>query len=81
MMKELFQETTYEKIVSLLIDKRNKLEMSQEQLAHKIGCDRTLIYKWERYKRRPSGFLFECWLEALNLKLVIKEKDESTPKV
>lgn len=67
-------ETTYEKIVKLLIEKRQEEGWTQEQLAHKIGCDRSLIYRWERLKRRPSGFLFECWLEALNLEISIKTK-------
>jgi transcriptional regulator with XRE-family HTH domain len=67
-------ETTYEKIVQVLIDRRQELDWTQEQLAHKIGCDRSLIYRWERMKRRPSGFMFECWLEALNLEISIKTK-------
>jgi transcriptional regulator with XRE-family HTH domain len=67
-------ETTYEKIVQVLIDRRQELDWTQEQLAHKIGCDRSLIYRWERMKRRPSGFMFECWLEALNLEISIKNK-------
>lgn len=72
------QETTYESMVQMLIQKRHSLDWTQEDLAHKIGCDRSLIHKWERYQRRPSGFLFECWLEALGLEIVIKEK--SKPK-
>jgi transcriptional regulator with XRE-family HTH domain len=67
-------ETTYERIVQVLIDRRQELDWTQEQLAHKIGCDRSLIYRWERMKRRPSGFMFECWLEALNLEISIETK-------
>ena len=67
-------ETTYERIVQVLIARRQELDWTQEQLAHKIGCDRSLIYRWERMKRRPSGFMFECWLEALNLEISIETK-------
>lgn len=46
---------------------------SQEALAHKIGCASSLIHKWEQYKRLPSGFLFLCWLQALDCKVEIKK--------
>lgn len=74
-------ETTYERIVQILIKRRQELDWSQEQLAHKIGCDRSLIYRWERLKRRPSGFMFECWLEALYLEISIKTKQCSKSEV
>ena len=55
----------YETLVRLLIDARHERALSQESLARKIGCTESLVHKWEQFKRRPSGFMLMCWLEAL----------------
>ena len=60
-------------IVNRLVEERHKCDLSQEALAHKIGCASSLIHKWEQYKRLPSGFLFLCWLQALDCKVEIKK--------
>ena len=48
--------------------------MSQEQLSFEIGCAKSLIHKWEQYKRVPSGFMLGCWVEALGLQIKVTEK-------
>lgn len=48
--------------------------ISQEKLAFEIGCEPSLVQKWETYNRVPSGFMFSCWLDALDLEISIKEK-------
>jgi ribosome-binding protein aMBF1 (putative translation factor) len=66
---------SYQDLISTMVARRNELNMSQEELAHRIGCAKSLIHKWERYKRVPSGFLFSCWLDALGLKITIHKKE------
>lgn len=68
----------YEYMVAQLIKQRHKLEWSQEDLAHKIGCTKSLVHKWEQYKRVPSGFMLSCWVEALGLQITVTKKQEDT---
>jgi ribosome-binding protein aMBF1 (putative translation factor) len=49
--------------------------MSQEALAHEIGCASSLIHKWEQCKRVPSGFMFACWIDALEAEIKIEIKE------
>ena len=64
----------YEIMVHQLIKRRHELGYSQEALAFKIGCAKSLIHKWEQYKRVPSGFMLGCWVEALGLQIRVTEK-------
>ena len=64
----------YEYMVDQLIKHRHELQWSQEELAHKIGCTKSLVHKWEQYKRVPSGFMLNCWVEALGLQISITKK-------
>lgn len=64
----------YEVMVVQLIKRRQELGISQEALAFDIGCAKSLIHKWEQYKRVPSGFMLGCWVEALGLQIEVTEK-------
>lgn len=68
----------YEIMVNQLIKRRHELGMSQEQLSFEIGCAKSLIHKWEQYKRVPSGFMLGCWVEALGLQIEVTEKCEES---
>ena len=68
----------YEIMVDQLIKRRHELGMSQEQLSFDIGCAKSLIHKWEQYKRVPSGFMLGCWVEALGLQITVTEKDKNS---
>ena len=59
-------------LVTCLVKKRNKLKISQEALAFQIGCANSLIGKWERYERLPSGYMLLYWVQALDCKLKVK---------
>jgi transcriptional regulator with XRE-family HTH domain len=65
----------YELLVSNLIDARSERSISQEELAHRIGCTVSLIHKWETHKRIPSGFMLICWLDALDYEIEVKKRD------
>tara|TARA_R100000789_G_scaffold59492_1_gene57111 strand:+ start:594 stop:842 length:249 start_codon:yes stop_codon:yes gene_type:complete len=62
-----------EELVTVLVKRRQELEMTQDELAEKIGVAEGLVGKWEIGSRKPSGFLFFCWVDALNFKIELKE--------
>jgi transcriptional regulator with XRE-family HTH domain len=64
-------------LVSALISARSEQSLSQEALAHKIGCTVSLVHKWETHKRIPSGFMLICWLDALGYEIEVKKRDGS----
>jgi len=64
----------YEPMVSMLISARLKQDLSQERLAHKMGCTTSLIHKWETHKRIPSGFMLICWLDALGYDITVTKR-------
>ena len=72
--KEVQVTDTYEMIINELVYHRSRQKISQEELADRIGCAKSLVHKWEQYKRVPSGFLFSCWLDALGLTLKVHKK-------
>ena len=72
--KEVQVTDTYEMIINELVYHRSHQNISQEELADRIGCAKSLVHKWEQYKRVPSGFLFSCWLDALGLTLKVHKK-------
>ena len=52
------------KDVSNLIKKlRDKLDLTQEQFAHKVGVTFATINNWEKGNRAPHPFLFQKLLE------------------
>ena len=65
---------SYQDMIGALVFERHRQKISQEALAHQIGCAVSLVHKWEQYKRVPSGFLFSCWLDALGLTLKVCKK-------
>ena len=66
----------YDKLISQLIEARLEVGLSQESLAHKIGCTSSLIHKWEGHKRIPSGFMLICWLDALGYQINVTKKKQ-----
>lgn len=66
---------TYRVAIEQLIARRQELGYSQEYLSDTIGCTTSLVHKWERYKRVPSGFMFSCWLDALDCQVKISPKE------
>ena len=49
-----------------LVQIRNQKDGHKKDTAHRIGCNPSLIHKWEQGKRVPSGFMLSCWVEALD---------------
>ena len=61
-----------------LSNQRKANGMSQEQLAHVIGVDRTTLQRWENNSKTPSLYNFCCCVESLGLQIEIKEKNKIT---
>jgi ribosome-binding protein aMBF1 (putative translation factor) len=66
--------SNYDQIIQMLVEARHEQGLSQEKLAHKIGCTESLIHKWEQHKRIPSGFFLMCWLDALGYDVEVKKR-------
>ena len=49
--------------------------ISQLEMDEILGVAKGLVSKWECGIRKPSGWLFCCWAEALNAEIVIKKKE------
>jgi DNA-binding transcriptional regulator YiaG len=64
----------HNQLIPQFVEKRHKLGMSQMDLDEKIGVARGLVSKWEVGIRKPSGYLFCVWAEALGCEMCLKEK-------
>jgi transcriptional regulator with XRE-family HTH domain len=49
--------------------------ISQLEMDEILGVAKGLVSKWECGIRKPSGWLFCCWAEALDAEIVIKKKE------
>lgn len=68
-----YEKHRYSKIKGL----RNKLELTQEQLAQKVGVTFSSIHNWEKGTRKPYPFLLRSLLkmaEETGLKNIEKGK-------
>lgn len=58
-----------------LRDVRRRKQITQEDLARRVGCHRSLIGRWER-TGNPNLLNFLDWAEALGLEVVLVKKGE-----
>jgi len=59
---------------------RKHRDLTQEQLAERIGCDQSLVSKVERYKHPYDQAYIEAAAEALNVEVVdLLIRDPSDP--
>lgn len=50
-------------VSNLIKELRNKLDLTQEQFAQKVGVTFSTVNNWERGTRTPHPFLFQKLLE------------------
>ena len=67
----------YKEVIPQFVKRRNELGYTQSSLDYDMNIARGLISKWEVGIRKPSGFLFCCWAEALGCDLIIVPKNKS----
>ena len=63
----------YQQVIPQFVEQRKKLNLSQSAIDDVIGCAKGLVSKWEVGIRKPSGFLFCCWADALQCSIIIKK--------
>jgi len=66
----------YKEVIPQFVKRRNELGYTQTSLDAHMNIARGLVSKWEVGIRKPSGFLFCCWAEALGCDLIIVPKDK-----
>lgn len=67
----------YRQVIPQFVEQRKKLNLSQSAIDDVIGCAKGLVSKWEVGIRKPSGFLFCCWADALQCSITIKENKKN----
>jgi len=66
----------HDQLITQFVAQRHKLGLSQMDLDEKIGVARGLVSKWEVGIRKPSGFLFCVWADALGCNLWLLEEEK-----
>lgn len=75
-MEKALGTAFHNQLITQFVAKRHELGISQMDLDEKIGVARGLVSKWEVGIRKPSGYLFCIWAEALGCDLWLKEKKQ-----
>lgn len=65
----------HEQLIPQYVAIRKKRGISQLEMDEILGVAKGLVSKWECGIRKPSGFLFLCWADALGCKLELKENE------
>ena len=66
----------HNQVIPQFVQLRKKLNISQLEMDEILGVAKGLVSKWECGIRKPSGWLFCCWAEALNAEIIIKQKEK-----
>ena len=67
-------------IVRKLVEQRQKLGLTQEELNARLGIADRLISKWECGIRSPTSFNLYCWAFALGMRLTVAVNDNIPPE-
>lgn len=62
--------------ISLFIERRKELGLTQEDVDARMGTADRLCSKWECGERMPNSFNFFCWAQALDAQLILVAKHE-----
>ena len=64
----------HNQVIPQFVQLRKKRKISQLEMDEILGVAKGLVSKWECGIRKPSGWLFCCWAEALGAEIMLKEK-------
>lgn len=64
----------HNQIIPQFVELRKRRNISQLEMDEILGVAKGLVSKWECGIRKPSGWLFCCWAEALGAEIILKEK-------
>lgn len=75
------REDFLKKVVTPMVEARQRLGLTQEELDFKLGIADRLISHWECGKRTPTAFNLFCWAEALYGEIIFRSnRNLETPK-
>lgn len=66
----------YKEIIPQFVAAREKLGYTQATVDEILGVARGLVSKWEVGIRKPSGYLFCCWADALGCQITLTERKD-----
>jgi|TARA_R110000744_G_C19132907_1_gene537276 transcriptional regulator with XRE-family HTH domain len=61
-------------IIPQFVARRKELGISQLEMDEIVGVAKGLVSKWECGIRKPSGYLFCIWADALNMTINLQPK-------
>ncbi|HAA13070.1 MAG TPA: hypothetical protein DCE41_15810 [Cytophagales bacterium] len=61
----------YHPVILPLRKERKRQQLSQEELAHRIGLTEGYLSRWEQGTRTPTLFNLTCWAESLGFRLQV----------
>jgi|TARA_R100001530_G_scaffold16339_1_gene14405 transcriptional regulator with XRE-family HTH domain len=64
----------HEHLIPQFVNARKKKGISQLEMDEILGVAKGLVSKWEVGIRRPSGYLFCCWADSLDMELTLTPK-------
>ena len=67
-------EHFHNQVIPQFVSLRKKQNISQLEMDEILGVAKGLVSKWECGIRKPSGWLFCCWAEALGAEITLREK-------
>jgi len=65
----------HEHLIPQFVAARKKKGISQLEMDEILGVAKGLVSKWEVGIRRPSGYLFCCWADSLDMKIMLTPKE------
>jgi len=67
-------EHFHNQVIPQFVSLRKKRNISQLEMDEILGVAKGLVSKWVCGIRKPSGWLFCCWAEALGAEITLREK-------
>jgi transcriptional regulator with XRE-family HTH domain len=61
-------------IIPQFVARRKELSISQLEMDEIVGVAKGLVSKWECGIRKPSGYLFCVWADALGMQINLTQK-------
>ena len=72
--QEALGSILHKQVIPQFVDARKAKEISQLEMDEILGVAKGLVSKWECGIRKPSGWLFCCWADALDMQITLTKK-------
>ena len=83
MTNKALGEQFHNQVIPQFVAIRKQMGISQLEMDEILGVAKGLVSKWECGIRKPSGWLFCCWADALNMTIQLQPKvqnNDSQPR-